>query len=78
MSATYTPSFLVSESVTDETYAEVEKIAKELSAELKREVTPEEVIKQAINFYSTQCVHTHSAKAKRIKGRVRRGVKVIR
>lgn len=78
MSATYTPSFLVSESVSDETYAEVEKIAKELSAELKREVTPEEVIKQAIKFYSTQCVHTHSAKAKRIKGRVRRGVKAIR
>lgn len=78
MSATYTPSFLVSESVTDETYAEVEKIAKELSAELKREVTPEEVIKQAIKFYSTQCVHTHSAKTKKIKSRVRRGVKVIR
>ena len=78
MSATYTPSFLVSESVTDETYAEIEKIAKELSAELKREVTPEEVIKRAINFYSTQCVHTHSTKAKKIKSRVRRGVKVIR
>lgn len=64
MSAKYTPSFLVSENIPDETYEEVQKIAKMMSAELKREVTPEEVIQKAINFYSTQCVHTHSAKGK--------------
>ena len=62
MSAKYTPSFLVSSKIPTELYAEVEKIAKQESAASKRTVTPEDVFRRAVKFYSAQCVHTHSAR----------------
>lgn len=59
MRAKYTPSFLVSSKIPTELYAEVQKIAVEQSAAEKRTVTPEEVYRKAIKFYSARCVHTH-------------------
>ena len=73
MSANYTPSFLVSSKIPKELYAEVKKIAIEQSAAAGRTVTPEEVFREAIKFYSAQCVHTHScAKRKRTAARAKR------
>lgn len=60
MRAKYTPSFLVSSKIPTELYAEVQKIAVEQSAAEKRTVTPEEVYRKAVKFYSARCVHTHS------------------
>lgn len=65
MSAKYTPSFLVSEIIPDADYEEVKKIAKAKSKALKREVTPEEVIREAISFYTAKCVHTQKRKRRR-------------
>ena len=73
MSANYTPSFLVSSKIPKELYAEVKKIAIEQSAAAGRTVTPEEVFREAIKFYSARCVHTHSrAKRKRTAARAKR------
>lgn len=61
MKSNYTPSFLVSTKIPKELYAEVERIAAEQSTATGRTVTPEEVYRKAVKFYSARCVHTHSS-----------------
>ena len=73
MKPKYTPSFLVSTKIPRELYAEVERIAAEQSTATGRTVTPEEVYRKAVKFYSARCVHTHSR-----PGRVRTAVRAMR
>ena len=59
MSAKYTPSFLVSAEIPEELFDEVKEIAKKETAARGRTVTPEDVFRKAVKFYSARCVHTH-------------------
>ena len=62
MRAKYSPSFLVSAEIPEELFKEVEEIAKKESAARGRTVTPEDVFRKAVKFYSARCVHTHSTR----------------